>query len=52
MKTEIQEMTEVEMADKAERRRPFVLVTVSGGVAMIWEHPGVDVPEREEGPPE
>lgn len=25
-----------------KRKRPFVLVTVSGGVATIWDTPGVD----------
>ena len=27
---------------RAARKKPFVLITVSGGVATIWEHPSVD----------
>ena len=30
------------MAKRKGSKRSFVLVTVSGGVATIWEHPGVD----------
>ena len=30
------------MAKRKRSKRPFVLVTVSGGVATIWDVPGVD----------
>ena len=30
------------MTTRKGSERPFVLVTVSGGVATVWEHPSVD----------
>jgi hypothetical protein len=30
------------MAKRKRSKRPFVLVTVNGGVATIWDVPGVD----------
>ena len=30
------------MAKRKRSKRPFVLVTISGGVATVWEHPSVD----------
>ena len=30
------------MATRKANERPFILVTVSGGVATVWEHPSVD----------
>ena len=30
------------MTTRKGSERPFVLITISGGVATIWEHPSVD----------
>ena len=30
------------MAKRKRSKRPFVLMTISGGVATVWEHPSVD----------